>query len=558
MPKTIVTVVQELGRGLACVPCLGGPAWLRRLRRLRRLVRTRKRAAALALAGLLGAGLSATASAQAPAHGMPAKSYMNKAPFYLPVTFDEKLRPTLKEVLLYVKEGPDRPWMLKEKVPPTQSWFTVRPQQDGEYWFTVVTVDQAGRSNPANIATAPPGLVVILDTQAPRVDVANVAPSADGQCVHCSIQDANHDQRKTKFLYQTADGMWRSGEAVPGRADAFCIPKQAMHTGMVQVVAADFAGNLTKRELNSMSRLESASTPGHKAVGPGAGPMMPVVPNNTAKNATAPALPSEDIAAKKRSEPQELTLPSQPPLLPSAMPAMGNPDMRKVQTVQPKGQVVPAVQQVVNNPRLMLEYQIEQMGQSGVGKVEVWLTRDKGQTWQRHAEDVDRKSPIEVNLPGEGRFGISLVVSNGRGFGGNVPKRGDTPDYCVEVDVTNPTADILGVRPESGNDGASLLITWAARDANLAAEPIDLYYGANATGPWTLIAKGVRNDGQFSWIAPRDLSHAHVRLVVHDAAGNSTSVETSQPIALDDLSRPRGRVVSVTPTTSNGIGLQGN
>jgi hypothetical protein len=298
--------------------------------------------------------------------------------------------------------------------------------------------------------------------------------------------------------------------------------------------------------------------PGHKAPHAGSGPMMPVVPHNTAKTGAPPMMANEDIAAKKRSEPHELTLPSQPP---SLVPAVSNPDTRKVQpaqTVQARREFVPAVQQVVSNPRLMLEYQIEQLGQSGVGKVEVWLTRDKGQTWQRHAEDVDRKSPVEVNLPGEGQFGISLVVSNGRGFGGNVPKAGDTPDYCVEVDVTNPTADILGVRPESGNDGASLLITWTARDANLAAEPIELFYGASTSGPWTPIAKGVKNEGQFRWIAPRDLSHAHVRLVVHDAAGNSTSVETSQAVALDDLSRPRGRVVSVTPTTTNGIGLQGN
>ena len=217
---------------------------------------------------------------------------------------------------------------------------------------------------------------------------------------------------------------------------------------------------------------------------------------------------------------------------------------------------------LVNSGRVVLEYQIEQTGVSGIGRVEVWYTRDKGQNWLKLGEDVDRKSPAEIDLPGEGLFGVSLVVANGRGFGTAPPRAGDTPDWWIDVDLTKPQGDLLNVRSSPGEDGC-LQITWFAKDKNLHAEPIDLYYAAKREGPWHLIAKNLKNDGQYCWKpAPETGSHAHVRLVIRDQAGNATSSETVQSIALDDLSRPRGRVVSITTpaprpgSPPNGIASQ--
>src|SRR5687768_18019653 len=42
----------------------------------------------------------------------------------------------------------------------------------------------------------------------------------------------------------------------------------------------------------------------------------------------------------------------------------------------------------------------------------------------------------EVNLPGEGQFGVRLVITNGNGFGGTPPVRGDAPTCRIEVDST--------------------------------------------------------------------------------------------------------------------------
>ena len=61
--------------------------------------------------------------------------------------------------------------------------------------------------------------------------------------------------------------------------------------------------------------------------------------------------------------------------------------------------------QFVNSTKVFLDYQIENAGQSGVGKVEVWMTRDRAKSWQKVSEQTQRKSPVEVQLPGEGLYG---------------------------------------------------------------------------------------------------------------------------------------------------------
>ena len=87
----------------------------------------------------------------------------------------------------------------------------------------------------------------------------------------------------------------------------------------------------------------------------------------------------------------------------------------------------PGNRKILNTRQASVEYRIDQPGSSGVGKVEIYLTSDQGQTWQRLKEDVAKRSPVDIELPGEGLFGISVVVTNGNGFGGSPPKNGQQP-----------------------------------------------------------------------------------------------------------------------------------
>src|SRR5262245_39574665 len=108
---------------------------------------------------------------QAPAASGPKKIYTNRTAFKLPLRVDERDRPRLQAVELYVVNGPGGSWAMKESVTPTHSEFIYKVDQDGEYWFTVVTVDKAGGRNPADLSQEPASLIVVVDRQPPEVKV---------------------------------------------------------------------------------------------------------------------------------------------------------------------------------------------------------------------------------------------------------------------------------------------------------------------------------------------------------------------------------------------------
>jgi hypothetical protein len=200
--------------------------------------------------------------------------------------------------------------------------------------------------------------------------------------------------------------------------------------------------------------------------------------------------------------------------------------------------------QLLNTTQAALEYRIEQVGPSGVAKVDVWVTADNGTTWQRLGEDGDRRSPAEITLPGEGLFGVRLVVTNGNGFGGTPPARGETPSRWVEVDMTMPFVQLREVEPPT--NGSTIEIRWNVSDKNLGPEPINLYYAARKDGPWQPIARGLKNDGLYRWNFPREgATQFFIRLEVADQAGNVARAETVNPLMLD-TTEPRAAVVGIT------------
>src|SRR5207249_5254862 len=115
---------------------------------------------------MVGAAVLAQTPGSAPAESLPKKSYTNKTMFRLPVRIDEPARGSVQEIRLYVKRGTGD-WACEQTAPPTQSFFAYHAAHDGEYWFTVVTVNKQGQANPADVAREPPSLIVVVDTQAP-------------------------------------------------------------------------------------------------------------------------------------------------------------------------------------------------------------------------------------------------------------------------------------------------------------------------------------------------------------------------------------------------------
>src|SRR5262249_52282707 len=192
--------------------------------------------------------------AQAPE---PRKVFTNRTAFKLPLQVDDRERNRLQSIQLYVKTNPAEPWALKDTISPVQREFIYRAAQDGEYWFTLVTVDKAGRANPADVTAEPPGLIVVVDRQPPEVEVNPVALGAGLPCLQCEVRDANPDLTRTKLEYQAVDRSWQPLEAVADQPNCFRVSDAAVLKGVVRATVADRAGNVVTREIN----LQTGATP---------------------------------------------------------------------------------------------------------------------------------------------------------------------------------------------------------------------------------------------------------------------------------------------------------
>jgi hypothetical protein len=205
---------------------------------------------------------------------------------------------------------------------------------------------------------------------------------------------------------------------------------------------------------------------------------------------------------------------------------------------------------MINSRVFELEYDVDSVGPSGVGKVELWGTTDGGRSWRRFLVNNDGRSPLSVNVDEEGTYGFRMVVTNGAGLGGKPPAAGDPPDLVIGVDLTKPAARIVSARQGADSEAGQLIIAWQADDKMLAARPVSLLYSPNASGPWTTIASGLENSGRYAWpIDNRTPPQLFLRLEVRDEAGNIGVHELAEPVVIDQ-SRPTVRIRDVRPVGS--------
>jgi hypothetical protein len=200
-----------------------------------------------------------------------------------------------------------------------------------------------------------------------------------------------------------------------------------------------------------------------------------------------------------------------------------------------------------------LEYDVDSVGPSGIGRVELWGTRNGGKTWRRFPLDTSSRSPLLVNVEEEGIYGFRVVVTNGAGIGGKPPVSGDLPDLWIGVDLTKPTARILSARQGTEGEAGRLIITWQVEDKMLAARPISLWFRAEPTGSWIPIANGLENTGSYAWpIDSRTPTELYLRLEARDEAGNVGVYETPEPVSVDQSS-PTIRVREIRPVGRPGL-----
>lgn len=203
--------------------------------------------------------------------------------------------------------------------------------------------------------------------------------------------------------------------------------------------------------------------------------------------------------------------------------------------------------QIIGSKRFRLNYGVDSIDPSGVGKVDLWITKDDGKTWNNWGSDPDNRSPFPVEIETEGRYGFRIVVQSKDGLTSPGPASGDDADMWITIDTQSPLARIKSVPFGNNDELQHLIINYAVSDTFLTLRPITLAYAANPDGPWQIIETGVRNNGRYAWKPTQDVpDKIFLRIEAIDRAGNVGRHTLSQSIDISGL-RPRGTIHGVTP-----------
>ena len=110
--------------------------------------------------------------------------------------------------------------------------------------------------------------------------------------------------------------------------------------------------------------------------------------------------------------------------------------VRRTAPTQSAPQLPPGINaKHVGSRTFALEYDLEDFGRSGIAKVELWGTRDGGQTWRLFATDDDHRSPLVATVDDAGVYGFRIVVESAGGAPAIPPGPGDAPELWVDVDL---------------------------------------------------------------------------------------------------------------------------
>jgi hypothetical protein len=409
--------------------------------------------------------------------------YCKQPGFRIPFQIEPGEQSHLREVQLFLYDDLARQWKLYKSVGPEQKFFSFRAERDGRFSFLVRTLDSDGKFYPATLENTAPGLQVIVDTQSPIATLRALPQRQEQVGVEWEVRDDNLDIASLQLEYRSQGlGEWQP----------LTIDRQANgQRYWVPQMRGPYEARLRVRD-----RADNIGTA--YLLLPGGG----------------------DVGRRGNYDS-----------------GYANPPPKSM------GQLA-APAKIVNSADIKIDYKLEDVGPSGVSLVELWYTRD-GRNWQRHGENNRKEPPFEAKLPGEGVYGLSLVVKSGVGLGDRPPQSGDPAQLWIEVDLTKPTVQTPVVEVGRGVDSGTLIVTWRADDKNMAPQPITIYYAEQADGPWTPMAGGLENTGRYNWRIPSGAPFRFfVRVEAIDKGGNIGRADTKQPIIVD-LSTPKGRLLGV-------------
>lgn len=207
------------------------------------------------------------------------------------------------------------------------------------------------------------------------------------------------------------------------------------------------------------------------------------------------------------------------------------------------GKGAPPLMRMVNSKRITLNFEVKDVGPSGLSGVELWYTQDCKDWKKNNAPPQAHSYVIEVDE--EGMYGFTLLAKSGLGLGKEPPAPGDLPQVWVMVDLSKPVVSLGEITPNLNGKTGSVAIRWKAVDKNLGSTPVGLYYSEKEAGPWQPIATNLENTGRYVWQVPASAPASFfLRVEATDLAGNMGRAQTAKPVLLD-TSRPTVSILDV-------------
>lgn len=493
--------------------------------------------------------------------------YHRDRSFRIPFRVQPTTAPRVAEVQLHYSRDRGRTWEHYSSARPEELGFVFHAAGDGEYWFAVRTKDPQDQLSPSSLEGLPPMLRVTVDTVPPRVEMRGLNPVGDQIGVEWRVDDTDLDLDSMQIEYRGSQGDWMT---VPGvsrsRTGRVTWRPEAGGPLEIRLRILDLAKN------EGIQTINLGAPQGIPAVGGGArGPLgsnfasdsggdfqlpnRPRVPNSPYASSDPSSQGSREVS---RQDLRPLDNPNRPfdgqngNFVPPASPLDAR---REAEPTIPRAPASKVNTMLVNSTRFAIEYDVEELGKSGLSSVALYYLNPRNYTWEYYGEDEDRESPFLVEVDGEGIYGISLVAKNGAGLGSEPPAPGERPQIWIEVDLTPPETTLYPPEPGRGTMAGLLNIAWGVQDRNLASKAVSIYYAETASGPWTPIVEEIANTGRYQWKIPEEVPYKfYVRLEAKDRAGNVGRAETDRPVIVD-LSRPRLKIRNVIPNPSMPTGL---
>jgi hypothetical protein len=496
--------------------------------------------------------------------------YINARSGRIPPNINPDRRDEIAEMRLMMSSDRGYSWTELDRITPDKASFSYSVPADGEYWLQIVIKSKQGRIEPSEkeLSKLPPRMKLIVDTKPPELKIRSAERHGDELAVSWLAIEDHPNPEQLKLEYRPVDGgPWTPIPMQPIPEGSTKVRLNTNAAVVVRLSLTDMAGNKNNVEAQVPAGLAAATysppAPDRNAMdkSPISMPPLPEMPPAFGSapppersplaapagypaavgqdpfpigGASASALPPPPVSNSAIASTMEFGAAASPSM-PTSAPSRTLPEL-----------------QLVNSREIIVEYEVRKIGPSGLGSVEVWITKDGGAHWSAFAKDDQaglttspEKYRRTLTLPGDGVYGLRLVVKSKAGIGRPAPRPGDLPEMIVEVDTQAPIGKLFDVVPDPQQQN-TVLLRWSANDKNLAATPITLEWAEQVTGPWNTIAANVRHTEHYAWRLPPSLpSYVYLRMTIRDNAGNQAIAVTDKP-QLVDMSEPEGQFIRVT------------